>query len=110
MLAYESIFRIGKIILQTSQSPCFETLLSYFCTSSCQPGLLRELGRLEDSIKTLVDVASAIRVRRVARGGLELDSIEITVRFADPDTRSGKLEDLVPKEAGFLCWDLLFFD
>ncbi|KAA0185075.1 DIS3 exonuclease 1 [Fasciolopsis buskii] len=63
-----------------------------------RPGLLRELGRLEDSIKTLVDVASAIRVRRVARGGLELDSIEITVRFADPDTRSGKLEDLVPKE------------
>ncbi|TPP60449.1 DIS3 exonuclease 1 [Fasciola gigantica] len=63
--------------------------------------LLKELGRLEESVKLLVDVASAIRVRRVARGGLELDSIEITVPFADPNARSGKLEDLVPKEVGF---------
>ncbi|VDP94563.1 unnamed protein product [Echinostoma caproni] len=60
--------------------------------------MLKELGRLEESIKLLVDVASTIRTRRVARGGLELDSIEISVRFADPETRSGKLEDLVPKE------------
>ncbi|TGZ63828.1 hypothetical protein CRM22_006707 [Opisthorchis felineus] len=59
---------------------------------------LAELVKLESSIRLLVDVASAVRTRRVARGGLELDSIEIGVRFANPETRSGKLEDLVPKE------------
>ncbi|KAA3673549.1 DIS3-like exonuclease 1, partial [Paragonimus westermani] len=60
--------------------------------------MLQELIKLESSIKLLVEVASTIRARRVARGGLELDSIEIAVRFADAQTRSGDLEDLVPKE------------
>ncbi|KAF5406041.1 hypothetical protein PHET_00417 [Paragonimus heterotremus] len=60
--------------------------------------MLQELIRLESSIKLLVEIASTIRARRVARGGLELDSIEVAVRFADAQTRSGDLEDLVPKE------------
>ncbi|KAF7262293.1 hypothetical protein EG68_00470 [Paragonimus skrjabini miyazakii] len=60
--------------------------------------MLQELIKLESSIKLLVEIASTIRARRVARGGLELDSIEVAVRFADAQTRSGDLEDLVPKE------------
>ncbi|CAL8089073.1 unnamed protein product [Calicophoron daubneyi] len=60
--------------------------------------VLTKLTELENAIKLLVEVASNIRTRRVARGGLELDSIEISVRFEDQQTRSGKLEDLIPKE------------
>lgn len=56
------------------------------------------LHELQSAIRLLVQMASTIRTRRVARGGLELESVEVSVRFEDTQTRSGKLEDLVPKE------------
>ncbi|CAH8447523.1 unnamed protein product [Heterobilharzia americana] len=56
------------------------------------------LEKLSKSISLLVDIASNIRTRRLAKGGLELESVEVRVQFADPETRTGKLEDLIPKE------------
>ncbi|XP_018647748.1 ribonuclease II-related [Schistosoma mansoni] len=50
------------------------------------------------SILLLVDIASNVRERRLAKGGLELESVEVSVQFANPETRTGKLEDLIPKE------------
>ncbi|CAH8832647.1 unnamed protein product [Trichobilharzia szidati] len=56
------------------------------------------LDKLSKSISLLVDIASHVRTRRLAKGGLELESVEVRVQFADPETRTGKLEDLIPKE------------
>ncbi|CAH8436353.1 unnamed protein product [Schistosoma guineensis] len=59
---------------------------------------LTALDKLSKSILLLVDIASNIRERRLAKGGLELESVEVSVQFANPETRTGKLEDLIPKE------------
>ncbi|VDP42773.1 unnamed protein product [Schistosoma margrebowiei] len=59
---------------------------------------LTALDKLSKSISLLVDIASNIRERRLAKGGLELESVEVSVQFANPETRTGKLEDLIPKE------------
>lgn len=56
------------------------------------------MDKLSESILLLVDIASNIRERRLAKGGLELESVEVSVQFANPETRTGKLEDLIPKE------------
>ncbi|CAH8437909.1 unnamed protein product [Schistosoma turkestanicum] len=59
---------------------------------------LTALDKLSESLLLLVDIASNIRERRLAKGGLELESVEVSVRFANPESRTGKLEDLIPKE------------
>ncbi|TNN20929.1 DIS3-like exonuclease 1 [Schistosoma japonicum] len=56
------------------------------------------LDKLTNSILLLVDIASNIRKRRLAKGGLELESVEVTVQFSSQGLRTGKLEDLVQKE------------
>uniref|UniRef100_A0A5K3F2M3 DIS3-like exonuclease 1 n=1 Tax=Mesocestoides corti TaxID=53468 RepID=A0A5K3F2M3_MESCO len=60
--------------------------------------LLARLAELHTAITMLVDIASRIRFLRLDRGGLELDSVEVSVRFENPEQRTGALEDIVPKE------------
>lgn len=60
--------------------------------------VLARLGQLYTSISMLVRIASQIREMRLDQGGLELESIEVSVKFENPEERSGKLEDIVPKE------------
>ncbi|KAK4472849.1 hypothetical protein MN116_004062 [Schistosoma mekongi] len=56
------------------------------------------LNKLANSLLLLVDIASNIRKRRLAKGGLELESVEVTVQFSNQGSRTGKLEDLIHKE------------
>ncbi|KAL3312654.1 DIS3 mitotic control, partial [Cichlidogyrus casuarinus] len=58
----------------------------------------KALKEAAEAIRLLVRVATQIRTRRLKRGGLELDSIEVSVRFEDQKSRSGRLEDLIPSE------------
>ncbi|CDS37889.1 dis3 exonuclease 1 [Echinococcus multilocularis] len=60
--------------------------------------VLPRLARLYSAICMLVRIASQIRHLRVDRGGLELDSVEVSVKFENPKERTGALEDIVPKE------------
>ncbi|KAL7056994.1 hypothetical protein AAHC03_019040 [Spirometra sp. Aus1] len=60
--------------------------------------LLLSLGELYTAISILARIASSIRARRLERGGLELESIEVSIQFANPETRTGSLQDIIPKE------------
>ncbi|VUZ43706.1 unnamed protein product [Hymenolepis diminuta] len=60
--------------------------------------VLQRLGQLYTSIGMLVRIASQIRHLRIDQGGLELDSVEVSVKFENPEERTGALEDIVPKE------------
>nr|CUU99529.1 hypothetical transcript [Hymenolepis microstoma] len=60
--------------------------------------VLQRLGQLYSSISLLVRIASKIRHMRIDQGGLELDSVEVSVKFENPDERTGALEDIIPKE------------
>ncbi|KAL5104674.1 DIS3-like exonuclease 1 [Taenia crassiceps] len=56
------------------------------------------LARLYSAICMLIRIASQIRHLRIDRGGLELDSVEVSVKFENQKERTGALEDIVPKE------------
>lgn len=60
--------------------------------------VLPRLGQLYTSICMLVRIASQIRHMRIEKGGLELDSAEVTVKFENSEERTGALKDIVPKE------------
>lgn len=60
--------------------------------------LLSSLGELYTALSILARIASSIRARRLERGGLELESIEVSIQFANPETRTGSLQDIIPKE------------
>ncbi|KAL5971885.1 DIS3-like exonuclease 1 [Taenia solium] len=61
--------------------------------------VLPSLAGLYSAICMLIRIASQIRHLRIDRGGLELDSVEVSVKFENQKERTGALEDIVPKEA-----------
>lgn len=63
-----------------------------------QTRLLSALKELYSSVCMLARIASSIRALRLERGGLELESVEVSVQFENTESRTGKLEDIVPKE------------
>ncbi|VEL15209.1 unnamed protein product [Protopolystoma xenopodis] len=64
-----------------------------------QLGTISSLHELRTCLRHLVKTASLIRSHRIARGGLELESIEMNIQFSDPESKLG-LIDLIPKEVG----------
>ncbi|VDM19023.1 unnamed protein product [Hydatigera taeniaeformis] len=56
------------------------------------------LASLYSAICMLIRIASHIRHLRIDQGGLELDSVEVSVKFENPKERTGALEDIIPKE------------
>lgn len=68
--------------------------------------LKAKVDELRTAITLLVEVASAIKQRRMTRGGLELEGIEVSVRFADAERT--QMEDLLPKQVNCFSTKILF--
>lgn len=82
----------GKVDLQQALAVIPELLKAH---EAMGDGRAR-FDELKRSITMLLNVASVLKTRRSEGGGLELDSVEVQVKFSDPDRT--QLEDLQQKE------------